>query len=201
MSAFTIQDAEKANIQLIADGSKGSQAVHDLVVAYQANRRSGTAHTKTRGEVRGTGKKMYRQKGTGGARHGDRKAPIFVGGGVAFGPRNRSYAKTVPKKVRTVALQRVLGEKINDSEVLSVKSFEVASGKTKDFVKALSAITDAPRVIIIGKEFSEETYRAERNLTQALLQTAENVNIEELLFWGTVIIVDDALETLAKRTA
>ena len=98
MSAFTIQDAEKAKIQLIADGSKGSQAVHDLVVAYQANRRSGTAQAKTRGEVRGTGKKMYRQKGTGGARHGDRKAPIFVGGGVAFGPRNRSYAKLFPGK-------------------------------------------------------------------------------------------------------
>lgn len=201
MSAFTIKDAEKANIQLIADGSKGSQAVHDLVVAYQANRRSGTAQCKTRGEVRGTGKKMYRQKGTGGARHGDRKAPIFVGGGVAFGPRNRSYAKTVPKKVRTLALQRVLGEKINEGKVLSVSSFEVASGKTKDFVKAVRDISDAERVIIIGKEFSEETYRAERNLTFALLQTAENVNIEELLFWGTVIIVDDALETLAKRTA
>ncbi len=201
MSAFTIKDAEKANIQLIADGSKGSQAVHDLVVAYQANRRSGTAQTKTRGEVRGTGKKMYRQKGTGGARHGDRKAPIFVGGGVAFGPRNRSYAKTVPKKVRTLALQRVLGEKINEGLVLSAKSFEVSSAKTKDFVKAVRDITDAERVIIIGKEFSEETYRAERNLTFALLQTAENVNIEELLFWGTVIILDDALETLAKRTA
>ncbi len=201
MSAFTIQDAEKANIQLIADGSKGSQAVHDLVVAYQANRRSGTAQTKTRGEVRGTGKKMYRQKGTGGARHGDRKAPIFVGGGVAFGPRNRSYAKTVPKKVRTLALQRVLGEKINEGLVLSAKSFEIPSGKTKDFVKAVRDLTDAERVIIIGKEFSEETYRAERNLTFALLQTAENVNIEELLFWGTVIILDDALETLAKRTA
>ena len=201
MSAFTIQDAEKANIQLIADGSKGSQAVHDLVVAYQANRRSGTAQTKTRGEVRGTGKKMYRQKGTGGARHGDRKAPIFVGGGVAFGPRNRSYAKTVPKKVRTLALQRVLGEKINEGLVLSAKSFEISSGKTKDFVKAVRDLTDAERVIIIGKEFSEETYRAERNLTFALLQTAENVNIEELLFWGTVIILDDALETLAKRTA
>ncbi|MDB4586853.1 50S ribosomal protein L4, partial [Akkermansiaceae bacterium] len=117
MSAFTIQDAEKAKIQLIADGSKGSQAVHDLVVAYQANRRSGTAQAKTRGEVRGTGKKMYRQKGTGGARHGDRKAPIFVGGGVAFGPRNRSYAKTVSKKVRTLALRRVLGEKINEGVV------------------------------------------------------------------------------------
>lgn len=201
MSAFTIQDAEKANIQLIADGSKGDQAVHDLVVAYQANRRSGTAQAKTRGEVRGTGKKMYRQKGTGGARHGDRKAPIFVGGGVAFGPRNRSYAKTVSKKVRTLALRRVLGEKINEGVVHSVSSFEVAFGKTKDIVKAIREITDAARVIVIGKSFTEETYRAERNLTWALLQTAENVNVEELLFWGDVIIVDDALETLASRTA
>ena len=201
MSAFTIQDAEKAKIQLIADGSKGGQAVHDLVVAYQANRRSGTAQAKTRGEVRGTGKKMYRQKGTGGARHGDRKAPIFVGGGVAFGPRNRSYAKTVSRKVRTLALRRVLGEKINEGVVHSVKSFEVASGKTKDIVTAIREITDAARVIVVGKSFSEETYRAERNLTWALLQTAENVNVEELLFWGDVIIVDDALETLAQRTA
>ena len=201
MSAFTIQDAEKAKIQLIADGSKGSQAVHDLVVAYQANRRSGTAQAKTRGEVRGTGKKMYSQKGTGGARHGDRKAPIFVGGGVAFGPRNRSYAKTVSRKVRTLALRRVLGEKINEGVVHSVKSFEVDSGKTKDIVTAIREITDAARVIVVGKSFSEETYRAERNLTWALLQTAENVNVEELLFWGDVIIVDDALETLAQRTA
>ncbi|MDG2400801.1 MAG: 50S ribosomal protein L4 [Akkermansiaceae bacterium] len=201
MSAFTIQDAEKAKIQLIADGSKGSQAVHDLVVAYQANRRSGTAQAKTRGEVRGTGKKMYRQKGTGGARHGDRKAPIFVGGGVAFGPRNRSYAKTVSKKVRTLALRRVLGEKINEGVVHSVNSFEVSSGKTKDIVTAIREVSDAARVIIVGKSFSEETYRAERNLTWALLQTAENLNVEELLFWGDVIIVDDALETLAQRTA
>jgi large subunit ribosomal protein L4 len=201
MSAFTIQDAEKAKIQLIADGSKGGQAVHDLVVAYQANRRSGTAQAKTRGEVRGTGKKMYRQKGTGGARHGDRKAPIFVGGGVAFGPRNRSYAKTVSKKVRTLALRRVLGEKINEGVVHSVSSFEVASGKTKDAVAAIHEVTDAVSVIIIGKSFSEETRRAEENLTWAKLQTAENVNVEELLLWGDVIIVDDALETLAQRTA
>ena len=201
MSAFTIQDAEKAKIQLIADGSKGSQAVHDLVVAYQANRRSGTAQAQTRGEVRGAGKKKKKKKGTGGARHGDRKAPIFVGGGVAFGPRNRSYAKTVSRKVRTLALRRVLGEKINEGVVHSVKSFEVASGKTKDIVTAIREITDAARVIVVGKSFSEETYRAERNLTWALLQTAENVNVEELLFWGAVIIVDDALETLAQRTA
>lgn len=201
MSAFTIQDAEKANIKLIADGTSGSQAVHDLVVAYQANRRSGTAQVKSRGEVRGTGKKMYRQKGTGNARHGDRKAPIFVGGGVAFGPRNRSYAKTVSRKVRTVALRRVLGEKIKEGKVLSISSLEVSSGKTKDFSKAICDLTDSRKVLIIGKSFTEETYRAERNLTWALLQTAGNVNVEELLFFEVVIIVDDALETLAKRTA
>ncbi|MDG1669294.1 MAG: 50S ribosomal protein L4 [Akkermansiaceae bacterium] len=201
MSAFTIQDAQSANIQLVSDESKGSQAVHDLVVAYQANRRSGTAQAKTRGEVNGTGKKMYRQKGTGNARHGDRKAPIFVGGGVAFGPRNRSYAKTVPKKVRTLALQRVLGDKVNDGAVLRAASLDVESGKTKDFVAALKALTDAKKVLVIGGEFTDRTYYAARNVQSALLQTAESVNVEQILHSNAVIILDDALETLANRTA
>lgn len=201
MSAFTIKDAEKANIQVIADGSKGSQAVHDLVVAYQANRRSGTANTKTRGEVRGTGKKMYRQKGTGNARHGDRGAPIFVGGGVAFGPRPRSYAKDVPKKVRALALRRVLGDKINDEAVVSTSSFEVESGKTADFVKALSALTDAKKVLVIAGNFTEKTYLSARNVKSVQLETSESVNIEQILYAGAVVLVDDALETLAKRTA
>ena len=201
MSAFTIQDAEKANIQLVADGSKGSQAVHDLVVAYQANRRSGTAQTKTRGEVRGTGKKMYRQKGTGNARHGDRKAPLFVGGGVAFGPRNRSYAKTVPKKIRTLALQRVLGDKIAEGAVISTSSLDVTSGKTSDFVKAMSALTDSKKVLVIGGQFTTSTYLAGRNVKWTLLQTAENVNVEEILYHDVIVIIDDALQTLASRTA
>ena len=85
--------------------------------------------------------------------------------------------------------------------VHTVNSFEIASGKTKDIVTTIREVSDAARVIIVGKSFSEETYRAERNLTWALLQTAENVNVEELLFWSDVIIVDDALETLAQRTA
>jgi len=201
MSAFTIQDAEKANIHLVADGSKGSQAVHDLVVAYQANRRSGTAQTKTRGEVRGTGKKMYRQKGTGNARHGDRKAPIFVGGGVAFGPRNRSYAKTVPKKIRTLALQRALGDRIAEGTVISTSSVEISSGKTSDFVKAISALTDSKKVLVIGGKFTTSTYLAGRNVKWTLLQTAENVNVEEILYHDTIVIIDDALQTLASRTA
>ena len=201
MSAFTIQDAQNANIQLVSDESKGAQAVHDLVVAYQANRRSGTAQAKTRGEVSGTGKKMYRQKGTGNARHGDRKAPIFVGGGVAFGPRNRSYAKTVNKKTRTLALQRVLGDKINAEAVLHAASLDVESGKTKDFVAALKSMTDAKKVLIIGGSFTDRTYFAARNVKSVLLQTAASVNVEEILHADVVILLDDALETIANRTA
>jgi len=201
MSTFTLQDAEKAQIQIIADASKGSQAVHDLVVAYQANRRSGTAQAKTRGEVRGTGKKMYRQKGTGNARHGDRKAPLFVGGGVAFGPRNRSYAKTVNKKVRTLALRRVLGDKINAGAVVSTSSFEVASGKTKDFISTISSLTEATKVLVIAAAFSEKTYLSARNVAPVLLETAASVNVEQILHADAVVIVDDALETLSKRTA
>ena len=201
MSAFTIQEAEKAQIQLISDASKGSQAVHDLVVAYQANRRSGTAQTKTRGEVSGTGKKMYRQKGTGNARHGDRKAPIFVGGGVAFGPRNRSYAKTVPKKIRTLALRRVLGDKIAEEAVISTSSLDISSGKTSDFVKAVAGLTESKKVLVISGKFSTSTYLAARNVKWVLLQTAENVNIEEILYHDTIVLLDDALQTLASRTA
>ncbi|MGJ8697143.1 MAG: 50S ribosomal protein L4 [Verrucomicrobiaceae bacterium] len=201
MSAFTLKDAEKAKIQVIADASKGSQAVHDLVVAYQANRRSGTAQAKTRGEVSGTGKKMYRQKGTGNARHGDRKAPIFVGGGVAFGPRNRSYAKTVTKKVRALALRRVLGDKINEEAVVSASSFEVASGKTSDFVAAVAALTQSKKVLVIGASFTEKTYLSGRNVKTVQLETADNVNVEQILHSNAIILVDDSLETLAKRTA
>ncbi len=94
-----------------------------------------------------------------------------------------------------------MGEKINAGAVLNLASLEVPSGKTKDFVKAVSEVTDAQKVLIVGAEFTEETYRAERNLTTIKLQTAEEVNVEEILFFDVVVIVDDALETLAKRTA
>ena len=102
---FTADAAQSANI-LLAEADKGKQAVHDLVTAYRANRRTGSANSKTRGEVRGNNKKIYKQKGTGNARHGDKRAPIFVGGGVVFGPRPRDYSKHVPKNVRKLALRR-----------------------------------------------------------------------------------------------
>ena len=175
--------------------------MHDLVTAYRANRRTGSACTKTRGEVRGNNKKIYKQKGTGNARHGDKRAPIFVGGGVVFGPRPRDYSKHVPKNVRKLALRRVLGDLIRDGSIKTLPSFSVADGKTKSFISAVTADAEPKKVLIVAKGFDDQTYLAARNVGWAQLVTAESLNVEELLHANTILVVEDALETLAKRTA
>jgi large subunit ribosomal protein L4 len=197
---LTAEAAQAANIQLVGS-DKGHQAVHDLIVAYQANRRSGTACAKTRGEVSGNNKKIFRQKGTGNARHGDKRAPIFVGGGVVFGPRPRDYSKKVQRNTRRLALRRVLGELISAGTIQTVDSFAIADGKTKSFIAAVTALTGAVKVLIIAKDFTDETFLAARNISWALLMSAHEVNIEQLLSADAVILVEDALEILAARTA
>lgn len=199
--AFTAADAESANFLLLGE-DKGRQAVHDIITAYRANRRSGTAHTKTRGEVSGSTKKIYKQKGTGNARHGDRGAPIFVGGGVVFGPRYRSYAKDVNKSTRKVALRRVLGELTRAEKIFTVDSFAVSDGKTKSFLSELKNITEADRKVLLVGNFDESTKLAARNVSWTQLATATDVNVEQLLLARVIILVgDQAVETLAKRTA
>ncbi len=198
---LSLEDAASANIQVISGTTKGNQAVHDLLVAYRANRRTGSACTKTRGEVRGSGKKIYKQKGTGGARHGARSAPIFVGGGVVFGPRPRDYSKKVTKSTRKLALRKALGEKIAAGEVKSVASFAVTEVKTKSFIAAVRAISDAKKVLIVAKSFDEKTYMSGRNVKSVQLITADEMNIEQVLHANTVVIVEDSYEILASRTA
>jgi large subunit ribosomal protein L4 len=197
---FTAEDAQAANLVLVG-AEKGRQAVHDLVVAYRANRRTGSACTKTRGEVSGNNRKIYKQKGTGGARHGDKRAPIFVGGGVVFGPRPRDYSKKVPKTVRKLALRRTLGDLVSAGKVLTLPSFSVADGKTKSFVAALDAIAPLGKILVVGNSFDDTTYLAGRNVAYAQLVTGSDVNVEQLLLANTIILVGDAVQTLAARTA
>jgi len=197
---FTADDAKAANI-VLAEQGKGAQAVHDLVTAYRANRRTGSANTKTRGEIRGNNRKMYRQKGTGNARHGTSKAPIFVGGGVAHGPRPRDYSKKVTKNTRRLALRRVLADVIESGALKLLPSFEIADGKTKSFVAAVTAEAAPRKVLVVAGSFTDPTYLAARNVQWAQLVTAASVNVEELLHADTVLLVEDALETLASRTA
>lgn len=197
---LTVEAAQAANLVLVGP-EKGRQAVHDLVTAYRANRRTGSANTKTRGEVSGNNKKIYKQKGTGNARHGDKRAPIFVGGGVVFGPRPRDYSKKVTKSVRKLALRRVLGDLVRGGKITVVDSFSVADGKTKSFVSALTAITSPGKVLVVSNSFDDSTYLAARNVAWAQLVTGADVNVEQLLLANSVVLVGDALQSLAQRSA
>jgi len=196
---FTIEAATAANIVTVGP-EKGSQAVHDLVTAYRANRRTGSANTKTRGEVAGNNRKIYRQKGTGNARHGDHQSPIFVGGGVVFGPRPCDYSKKVNKSTRKLALRRVLGDIISAGKVCTVPSFSIEDGKTKSFIAAVADIAAGKKILIIADSFDEKTKLAGRNVQEVLLMSAAEVNVEQLLHANKVVIVESALETIANRT-
>jgi large subunit ribosomal protein L4 len=200
VKTFTAEDAQAANLVLVG-AEKGRQAVHDLVIAYRANRRTGSANTKTRGEVSGNNKKIYKQKGTGNARHGDKRAPIFVGGGVVFGPRPRDYSKKVPKTVRKLALRRTLGDLVTAEKIKTVDSFSIPDGKTKSFIAALDAIAPLGKILVVGNSFDDSTYLAARNVGYVQLVTASDVNVEQFLLANTVILVGDAVQTLAARTA
>ena len=198
-NTLTIEAANAAGLVTVGP-EKGSQAVHDLVTAYRANRRTGSACTKTRGEVAGNNRKIYRQKGTGNARHGDHQSPIFVGGGVVFGPRPQDYSKKVNKSTRKLALRRVLGDIIAGGKVCTVPSFSIEDGKTKSFVAAVAEIAACKKVLIISDNFDEKTLLAGRNVQDVLLMSALEVNVEQLLHANKVVIVESALATIANRT-
>ena len=198
-NTLTIEAANAAGLVTVGP-EKGSQAVHDLVTAYRANRRTGSANTKTRGEGAGNNRKIYRQKGTGNARHGDHQSPIFVGGGVVFGPRPCDYSKKVNKSTRKLALRRVLGDIITAGKVVTVPSFSIEDGKTKSFVAAVSEIAEGKKILIIADSFDEMTKRAGRNVAEVLLMSAAEVNVEQLLDARKVVLVDSAMEIIANRT-
>jgi large subunit ribosomal protein L4 len=199
---FTEEEARKAKIELITDPEKGRQAVHDVVVALRANRRRGTASTKTKADVRLSGAKPWRQKGTGRARAGYKSSPVWVGGGVAFGPHPRDYSKKVPKKVKTLAFRKALSERVLAGDVLLVDDFKVNEAKTKQFLTLIADTAgNARKKLIVGAGFDEKTYLAARNVRDALLARAAEVNTEQLLAFDKVIITRDALATLSERLA
>lgn len=194
-------DAAKAAQINLTEGHQGSQALHETVVAYRANRRQGTACTKNRSEVSGSGKKLWNQKGTGNARMGSKRSPIWSGGGVVFGPRPRDYSKKTPKNVKKLALRAALTARINDGAVLTTSAFAIADGKTKSFVSAVSQLSNAKNVLVIGNQFDEVTFRAARNVQNVQLIAASDVNAENLLRYQAIVVAGDALQTLAQRTA
>ena len=190
--------AKEAKIDIIEDGH-GTQAVHDVVVAIRAARRSGTANTKTKAEVDMSGAKPWRQKGTGRARAGYVSSPIWRGGGVVFGPKPRDYSKKVSKSVRRLAFQKALSERIKAGDVLTIDKFVVPELKTKSFMSMLKKATDAEKVLLIAESFDETTRKSARNVKPVKLTTASDVNTEQLLRFEKILVTQKALEKLAER--
>ena len=199
-TVLTIKAAREANIDVIENG-KYTQAVHDVIVAMRAARRSGTANTKSKADVNLSGAKPWRQKGTGRARAGYKSSPVWVGGGVAFGPKPRDYSKKVPKSVKRVALRKALSVRIKAGDILLVDSFTVEQPKTKRFVDALKSLTPERKVLVISASFDENTYLAARNIQPAQLVTSADVNTEQLLAYRKIVMTNDALAQLAGRTS
>jgi large subunit ribosomal protein L4 len=199
-AVLTVEAAKLAKIQVIENG-RGTQAVHDVIVAMRANRRSGSANTKTKADVAYSGRKPWRQKGTGRARAGYTSSPIWSGGGVVFGPKPRDYSKKVPRSVRQLAFLKAFSARVIAGDILVTDEIKVANPKTKEFVSLVKSHTDAEKVLVISTGFDEATYKAARNVRPVRLNTASEVNTEQLLAFQKIIVTKEALARLAERLA
>jgi len=178
---------------------KGLQAVQDAVVRHRANRRQGSASTLGKGEVAGSNKKLWKQKGTGRARTGLRQSPIWRGGGVVFGPKPRDYSKAQNKREARLAFSRAVSEKIAGGQIQVVEDLQIDAPKTKAFAALMSNLGVQAPALFITHEVKEDLLRASRNIPRVELTTAANVHTYQLLRFSTVVITRDAMAALEDR--
>jgi large subunit ribosomal protein L4 len=170
--------------------------MHRALVRQRANARLGTHKTKTRSEVKGTTAKWYRQKGTGRARHGDRKAPIFVGGGQAHGPRPRDYTKKMPRKMRRLALRSALSAKAAGEEIIVLDELIFDEPKTVEMLQLLDDLEVDGSVVILLSERNENVEKSARNLRDVKTLRANYLNIRDLLGYNYVIMPKDSISVI-----
>jgi large subunit ribosomal protein L4 len=172
--------------------------LHQVVVAQLAARRSGTATVKNRSDISGSTGKLYRQKGTGRARRGNIKSPLLRGGGVVFGPHQRSYEQKVPKKVRKLALKMALTSKLIDSELLVLNAFDLDRIKTKDFVAAVNTL-NAANALIVTSEQNVNLEMSSRNVPGIKVLRCEGLNVYDILKYDKVVLVESAIKGIEGR--
>jgi large subunit ribosomal protein L4 len=181
------------------EGDKGLQAVKEVVVAINANNRQGTHSTKTRGEVRGGGKKPWRQKGTGRARAGSIRSPLWGGGGVVFGPKPRDYSKKINSKVKSLAFSRALFDRASAGELAVVEQFVAAPAKTKVVSQLVGRIAPKGKVLLVDAPFAVATARAARNIERVSLQEAAKLNTLDLCQYQKIVVSAKALDAIIAR--
>ena len=180
----------------IFDIEVNEHAVYLVVKNILANKRQGTKSAKTRAEVRGGGRKPWRQKGTGRARQGSIRSPQFKGGGVVFAPKPRDYSYTTPKKVRRLALKSVLTTKLKDNEIIVVDEIKVNEPKTKAFNQFLKAIKADKKALIVTDGKDENVVRSARNIEGVHTSMAQNINVYDLLKYNSLVLSKDALNVV-----
>jgi len=183
----------------VFEGDKGLQAVKEVVVAHRANARQGTRSTKTRGEVSGGGKKPWNQKGTGRARAGSIRSPLWSGGGVVFGPRPRDFSKKINKKVRALAFSRALFDRAAAGDLDVIEAFSPAQPKTKLMGQVVDRIAPSGKVLLVDAPFTSEAARAARNLGRVTLQEAAKLNTLDLVAYSRIVVSTKALAQLIAR--
>ena len=192
------REQDFANLPVF-EGDKGVQAVKEVIVAINANNRQGTRSTKTRGEVSGGGKKPWRQKGTGRARAGSIRSPLWAGGGVVFGPRPRDFSKKINAKVKALAFSRALFDRASAGEIAVIEAFNAANKKTKAVNKVVSLIAPKGKVLLVDAPFAAESARAARNIARVSLQEASKLNTLDLAQYTKIIVSTKALDAIIAR--
>ena len=177
--------------------------VHQIVVSLSANKRQISAHAKTRAEVSGGGKKPWRQKGTGRARHGSIRSPLWKGGGVTHGPRkDRIFEREVPKKMRRKALFMVLSEKAATKQLIVLDKIELEKGKTKEMAKSLSKLPCNNQATLIAMpNYDKKVFLASRNIKKTFIEDARNLNVLELMSHKYLLLTKESIKTIENTFA
>jgi len=175
--------------------------LHDAVVAYLANQRQGTHDTKTRGEVRGGGRKPWRQKGTGRARHGSRRSPIWKGGGVVFGPHPRDYSIKLPRKVRRLAMKSALSSKVESGSIVVLEDLKLDQPKTKDMVRILENLKVADKALVVTALQDENVFKSTRNIAGVKPTSAGYLNVYDIMAHQTLVITRAAVSQVEEVLA
>jgi large subunit ribosomal protein L4 len=198
---FTKTGTEAGSIELpdgLFDAPVNEAVIHQVVTAQLAGRRVGSHDTKTRAEVRGGGRKPYRQKGTGRARQGSRRAPQWKGGGVAFGPHPRDYTQRLPKRMRRLALRGALTAKFGDGAVKVVQDLALEAIRTKELLGYLEALEADGHVLVVAHGRDERLERSARNLPTVSVIRADSLNTVDVLNADVLLIIQPALETMSE---
>ena len=199
ISGDSVGEYEFADNLLVLD--KGDQAVHEAVVAYNAHQRSGTASTKSKANVSGTGAKPWKQKGLGRARAGYKQSPIWRGGAVAHGPHPRKYKKKLSKKVIKLAFQRAFSAKLDQGEVTIIENLALSTPKTKEFSTVLKSLGLDRGALFIVDENSDNVLLASRNIPQVEVVTAQLASTYQILRYKNVVVTKAGMEALENRLA